>query len=140
MGLDEIFAGALVSTIGLFLFGLSRSRATVRELRGRVAAEERAKEMAMHDALTGLPNRRHLQAALGTFLTEANDASPLAVVAIDLDRFKPVNDLYGHAVGDELLIKIAETAAPEAGADGFVARLGGDEFVLALAAIRAKTS
>jgi diguanylate cyclase (GGDEF)-like protein len=130
--LDEIFAGVMVSTIGLFLFGLSRSRATVRELRGRVAAEERAKAMAMHDALTGLPNRRHLEGALKTFLTRADERTPLAIVAVDLDRFKPVNDLYGHAVGDELLIKIAELLRQEAGDDGFVARLGGDEFIMVL--------
>jgi diguanylate cyclase (GGDEF)-like protein len=130
--LDEIFAGVLLSTIGLFLYGLSRSRATVRELRGRVAAEERAKEMAMHDALTGLPNRRHLGLVLGDFVAGANAAQPLAVVAVDLDRFKPVNDLYGHAVGDQLLVKIAEMLRDEAGADGFAARLGGDEFILVL--------
>jgi diguanylate cyclase (GGDEF)-like protein len=130
--LDEIFAGVMVSTIGLFLFGLSRSRATVRELRGRVAAEERAKEMAMHDALTGLPNRRHLESALKTFLAKSGEGPPLAIVAVDLDRFKPVNDLYGHAVGDELLIRIAELLRQEAGEDGFVARLGGDEFIMVL--------
>jgi diguanylate cyclase (GGDEF)-like protein len=130
--LDEIFAGAIVSTVGLFLFGLTRSRATVRELQGRVAAEERAKEMAMHDALTGLPNRRHLETALKTFLAKADETAPLAVVAVDLDRFKPVNDLYGHAVGDELLVRIADMLRHEAGADGFVARLGGDEFIMVL--------
>jgi diguanylate cyclase (GGDEF)-like protein len=130
--LDEIFAAALVSTIGLFLFGLSRSRATVRELRGRVAAEERAKEMAMHDALTGLPNRRHLGLVLRDFVAKARIDQPLAVVAVDLDRFKPVNDLYGHTVGDQLLVRIAEMLREEAGDDGFAARLGGDEFILVL--------
>jgi diguanylate cyclase (GGDEF)-like protein len=130
--LDEIFAGAIVSTIGLFLYGLSRARATVRELSKRVAAEEHAKEMAMHDALTGLPNRRHLGVALEAFVAKANSAEPLAVVAVDLDRFKPVNDLYGHAVGDQLLVKIAELLRREAGDDGFAARLGGDEFILVL--------
>ncbi len=130
--LDEIFAGALVSTIGLFLFGLSRARATVRELRRRVAAEERSKELAMHDALTGLPNRRHLGLVLSDFVSRANAHEPLAVVAVDLDRFKPVNDLYGHTVGDQLLVKIAEMLREEAGEHGFAARLGGDEFVLIL--------
>jgi diguanylate cyclase (GGDEF)-like protein len=130
--LDEIFAGAIVSTIGLFLYGLSRARATVRELKMRVEAETHARSMAMHDALTGLPNRRHLETALLGFLAKAGPDRPLAVVAIDLDRFKPVNDLYGHAVGDELLVKVAELLRREAGPDGFVARLGGDEFIMVL--------
>ncbi len=130
--LDEIFAGAIVSTIGLFLYGLSRARATVRELSKRVAAEAHAKEMAMHDALTGLPNRRHLSVALDSLLAKAKAEEPLAVVAVDLDRFKPVNDLYGHAVGDQLLVKVADMLRREAGDDGFAARLGGDEFILLL--------
>jgi diguanylate cyclase (GGDEF)-like protein len=130
--LDEIFAGAIVSTFGLFLYGLSRARATVRELSKRVAAEQHARDMAMHDALTGLPNRRHLGVALDAFTAKADADKPHAVVAIDLDRFKPVNDLYGHSVGDELLVKIADMLRHEAGADGFVARLGGDEFILVL--------
>jgi len=57
----------------------------------------------------------------------------LAIVALDLDRFKTINDLYGHAVGDELLQKVARFLSEETGAEGFVARMGGDEFILLLA-------
>ncbi len=96
----------------------------------REAAEARAEAMAMHDALTGLPNRRHLHKALAEFLSTVDVSKRLAVVAVDLDRFKPVNDLYGHAVGDELLVKIAQMFVEQIAPDGFVARLGGDEFIL----------
>jgi diguanylate cyclase (GGDEF)-like protein len=96
----------------------------------REAAEQRAQSMAMHDALTGLPNRRHLHKALEQFLPTVDAHVSLAVVAVDLDRFKPVNDLYGHAVGDELLVKIAQMFVEEFQPEGFVARLGGDEFIL----------
>jgi diguanylate cyclase (GGDEF)-like protein len=102
------------------------------EIAERQAAEERERAMALHDALTGLPNRRHLHKALEDFLAKSDVTKPLAVVAVDLDRFKPVNDLYGHAVGDELLVKIADLLREETKVDGFAARLGGDEFILVL--------
>ena len=102
------------------------------EIAEREAAEEHARAMALHDALTGLPNRRHLQSVLGQLLAEANSERRFAIVAIDLDRFKPVNDLYGHAVGDELLVSVAKLLADEAEHGGFAARLGGDEFILVL--------
>lgn len=96
----------------------------------KLAAAEQAAAMALHDALTGLPNRRYLGETLGKRLKQVSHAHPLAVVAIDLDRFKPVSDLYGHAVGDELLVRIARLFQEEAGEGSFVARLGGDEFVI----------
>jgi diguanylate cyclase (GGDEF)-like protein len=109
-----------------------RTRELRAEMAEREAAEERARAMALHDALTGLPNRRHLHKALEDYLSRAQSTNPLAVVAVDLDRFKPVNDLYGHAVGDELLVRIADLLRHEIGDDGFAARLGGDEFILVL--------
>ena len=109
-----------------------RTRELRTEMAEREAAEERARAMALHDALTGLPNRRHLNKALENFLAGVCAETPLAVVAVDLDRFKPVNDLYGHAVGDELLVQIADLLREETGEDGFAARLGGDEFILVL--------
>lgn len=94
-----------------------------------LAAAEHAASLARHDALTGLPNRRHLHETLDTYLVEGRH---FALVAVDLDRFKPINDLYGHAVGDELLVKVARLLQEEAGEGGYVARIGGDEFILAL--------
>src|SRR5262249_8671169 len=95
-----------------------------------LAAAKQAAALARHDALTGLPNRRHLLEALSKRLTTLPHDEKLAVIPVHLDRFKPVNDLYGHAVGDELLIKIASMLSDESADEGFVARLGGDEFIL----------
>ncbi len=100
-----------------------RVEAEVAGLRRQLTAAHHA---ASHDPLTGLPNRRafyHLGCAL------VNDASrqPLAVAVIDLDDFKAVNDRFGHAVGDQVLVTVAARLATCAG-DQLVARLGGDEF------------
>lgn len=111
---------------------LERTRDLTVEIAEREAAEERARAMALHDALTGLPNRRHLGEVLEGYLANLDAAMRIAVVAVDLDRFKPVNDLYGHAVGDELLVKIAGLLTEVTSAEGFAARLGGDEFILVL--------
>jgi len=101
----------------------------------RVAASEltmaqHAAELARHDALTGLLNRRGLRERMDALLGPHSDQR-FAVIAIDLDRFKPVNDLYGHGVGDELLVSVGNLLREECG-EGFAARLGGDEFLLAI--------
>ena len=105
-----------------------------REVARRIAAERHARELAMQDALTGLPNRRQfdseLKAAVGA---PPRAGGAHAVFMLDLNDFKAVNDVFGHAVGDEVLIHVAGRLK-EAVRDGdLVARLGGDEFaVLAL--------
>jgi diguanylate cyclase (GGDEF)-like protein len=92
---------------------------------------------ATHDALTGLPNRRHLLERLDAILAERDRtrAAP-AVLFIDLDGFKGVNDRLGHAAGDELLIVVAQRLLSLLGPDDLAARLGGDEFVAVLADTR----
>ena len=95
----------------------------------KLAAAEQAAKMAMYDPLTGLSNRRHLEETLKARLLKSPDEC-LAIVVLELDRFKTVNDLYGHAVGDELLQRVASLLSDEAGVEGFVARIGGDVFVL----------
>jgi diguanylate cyclase (GGDEF)-like protein len=132
--LDEVFGALIIATVGLSLFGVGRARATVRELSKRVEAEDNARRLAMHDMLTGLANRRHLHQMLD-LKTADRSGPPFALIAIDLDRFKPVNDLYGHAVGDELLIRIARLLQQHCGPEGFVARLGGDEFVVLVSSV-----
>ena len=123
----------LETTVRLRTRELSLANESLRaQISEREAAEERARAMALHDALTGLPNRRHLFAKLEGYLSVANAGGNLALVLLDLDRFKPVNDLYGHSVGDELLIKVAELLSEQTNSAGLAARLGGDEFVLAL--------
>jgi len=85
-----------------------------------------AEHAANHDPLTGLPNRRAFY-RYGTALVADPTRHPLAVAVIDLDGFKSVNDRYGHATGDEVLVTLAARLATWAGGD-LVARLGGDEF------------
>ncbi|SDW40028.1 diguanylate cyclase (GGDEF) domain-containing protein [Albimonas donghaensis] len=94
-------------------------------------AENRYQHLALHDPLTGLPNRAFLMTALEDALTGARDgASPgLAVIGVDLDRFKPVNDVHGHAAGDALLCGIARAAEPLLEPGELFARTGGDEFI-----------
>jgi diguanylate cyclase (GGDEF)-like protein len=85
-----------------------------------------AEHAASHDPLTGLPNRRAFY-QLGTAMVTDPARHPLAVVVIDLDGFKSVNDRYGHATGDEVLVTLAARLVTWAGGD-LVARMGGDEF------------
>ena len=100
-------------------------------------AQARLQFMATHDALTSLANRGEMltwmQRALGRV---PRAGTRLGVLFLDLDDLKPVNDTYGHAAGDQLLVRIAELIRGEVRSDDFVARHGGDEFVVALPALR----
>jgi diguanylate cyclase (GGDEF)-like protein len=101
----------------------------------RRMAEDRAQfeALAHEDPLTGLPNKRALDDRLDTELRRAaREYYPVAVVVLDLDRFKQINDTWGHAVGDEALLKLAQHLEAELRAGDMCARIGGDEFVLAL--------
>ncbi|GIF17275.1 diguanylate cyclase (GGDEF)-like protein [Actinoplanes tereljensis] len=89
--------------------------------------EHRLEHAAYHDPLTGLPNR----ALLWRRFAEAGDG-PYAVLLVDLDGFKAINDTYGHLAGDELLCRVAERLRNVCGPDATVARLGGDEFAALL--------
>lgn len=93
--------------------------------------EERIRDLAFHDALTGLPNRRlfldRLQLALAA---NARDRGHAAIVFLDLDNFKPLNDLHGHAVGDLLLIEVARRLTASLRGVDTASRFGGDEFVV----------
>ena len=103
------------------------------EIHERKIAEERVKHMALHDALTGLPNRILLEERLDNALIQARqDWSKIAVLFIDLDRFKHINDSLGHHEGDQLLIEISARLHDVIGGTDTVARLGGDEFVIVL--------
>ncbi|WP_426127790.1 putative bifunctional diguanylate cyclase/phosphodiesterase [Pararhizobium sp. PWRC1-1] len=86
--------------------------------------------MAHHDALTGLPNRSSFNACLEDVLGKADTAKNTAVLYMDLDRFKQVNDTLGHPIGDKLLIAVAGRLLETCGPDTPVTRLGGDEFTI----------
>ena len=106
----------------------------LRDLTERKRDEARIRHLALHDALTELPNRYLLGQRLAQALDAAMEGtSSVAVVYLDLDRFKPVNDLHGHAVGDALLIRAAKRMLAELRPADTLARVGGDEFVAVLA-------
>ncbi|EAW37936.1 GGDEF domain-containing response regulator [Lyngbya sp. PCC 8106] len=94
-------------------------------------------EMALHDPLTGLPNRRFLMEQLEQSLNRAkqDSQSQFAVLFLDCDRFKVVNDSLGHLVGDELLIALSRRLETLLNPDDILARLGGDEFIILLKSI-----
>ncbi len=95
--------------------------------------DERIRHMAFHDALTGLPNRALLMERVDYQIAFAErERHPLAVLFLDLDRFKYVNDTLGHDIGDELLKAVAESLLALVRQSDTVARLGGDEFVILL--------
>ena len=96
---------------------------------------EALRALAHTDALTGLPNRRGLQLRLEEALPRATPQQLLAVYLLDLDGFKPVNDRFGHDVGDALLVAVGQRLKGQLRASDVVARLGGDEFVVLAAGL-----
>jgi diguanylate cyclase (GGDEF)-like protein len=116
--------------------GQDNGVAFVLDLSERKRAEERIRYMADHDALTGLPNRALLQDRLRQALAHAHrNRTQVAVMFIDLDYFKHINDSLGHQVGDALLRIVADRLRHCVREGDSVARLGGDEFVLTLAVV-----
>jgi diguanylate cyclase (GGDEF)-like protein/PAS domain S-box-containing protein len=104
---------------------LAEARARMLE-----AAKARIEHNALHDSLTGLPNRRYLDTALDDCPIPDGPNASVALLQIDLDRFKQINDTLGHAAGDAMLVHAAGVLRECAGPDRFVARIGGDEFVV----------
>ena len=106
----------------------------VVDITERRKAEARIAHMAHHDGLTNLPNRDYYQDRLRQALDRGSSgARRVAVLCVDLDLFKNVNDSFGHPVGDRLLKAVAERLNSEVRGDNLVARLGGDEFAIVLA-------
>ena len=111
--------------------GESMRMTIVRDVRDRHAAQERIRHMAHHDALTGLPNRMSFMEQLEHAMAAARaQRSRLALLFVDLDHFKRVNDSLGHAVGDTLLRTVATRIVGALRATDIVARFGGDEFMV----------
>ncbi|AEQ50100.1 bifunctional diguanylate cyclase/phosphodiesterase [Pelagibacterium halotolerans] len=115
-------------------FGGSLHRAiAVRDLRARKQAEHHIRFLAHHDAMTGLANRASFNTRLEDEIARARLARQnLAVLCLDLDRFKEVNDLFGHAAGDALLQRVAGLIERNLTGGQFAGRLGGDEFAVIL--------
>jgi diguanylate cyclase (GGDEF)-like protein len=124
--LDELFA---ICALAFALFSWSRLRAQRREIRRRRTAENEARSLAFEDTLTGLPNRRQFESALKVALASPPGADVVhAVMMLDLNGFKRINDIYGHPIGDEALIQTALRLRKAVREGDMVARLGGDEF------------
>jgi diguanylate cyclase (GGDEF)-like protein len=106
----------------------------VRANNSRARAEQNARRRATHDPLTDLPNRGLLEDTITSWSDEATEAEQeISLLFIDLDRFKMVNDHWGHEVGDELLCAVAGRLSAMVRSEDLVCRIGGDEFVIALA-------
>ncbi|MFZ5657331.1 MAG: putative bifunctional diguanylate cyclase/phosphodiesterase [Pseudomonadota bacterium] len=106
------------------------NRELLAQIGERLRAEQRLTHQARHDALTGLPNRSHLLECLGEAIETTRERRLFAVLFLDLDRFKLINDSAGHSAGDELLMEAARRIGGAVRARDIVARLGGDEFAV----------
>ena len=103
----------------------------IEDITERKKYEEKIQQMAFHDSLTGLPNRKLFSDRLGIVLAQAKrNKKKVGIVMLDLDNFKDVNDKLGHDVGDTLLKAVAERLSGTLRKSDTVARFGGDEFVL----------
>lgn len=124
---------ALLLNVALILFGWRRHDDLRREVEIRAAAEERAQQLAARDPLTGFLNRRSLaEEGAALFVQAERRDKALALIMLDLDHFKTINDMHGHAIGDALLRLVAAEIAKVLPGTALSARLGGDEFALAL--------
>ena len=122
---DALVCFLATLAIGLIVFTSRRWRESVRD------SAQAAVHRASYDPLTGLPNRILMHERLTEALAKAREQEGrVAVLFIDLDRFKAVNDNYGHAAGDHLLTAVAERLRVAVRAEDLLARLGGDEFVV----------
>lgn len=110
--------------------GCVRFTGFVRDISERRRHEERLKHQATHDALTGLPNRVFLQSRMDEALATSNLVPPTvaALLMVDLDRFKEINDTFGHPFGDLVLQRLVPRLRDAVGSAGVLARIGGDEF------------
>ncbi|MGE7370419.1 putative bifunctional diguanylate cyclase/phosphodiesterase [Neorhizobium sp. NPDC001467] len=119
-------AGLIIAA--LFFALMMRLRQSLTDLS---ASEHHARHLSVHDVLTGLPNRAYFAGRLEEAIAEVRIDQRKAVIAlIDLDKFKDVNDVYGHAAGDELLRLAVSRMKALVGSQGTLARIGGDEFAL----------
>jgi diguanylate cyclase (GGDEF)-like protein len=123
-----VLALAAVLTM-LVRYAMSSARQIDAQFEALHVSQKELTLLSLHDSLTGLPNRFQLQQFLSDRL-EREITPPLALLSLDLDRFKPINDVLGHAFGDRVLEEVAQRLQQHVQANGMVARLGGDEFIV----------
>ena len=131
----ELLGGQVLERVTHPLFGAGgRPQGRVwsfRDLTARVVAEERVEALSLQDALTGLPNRLSLAAQVEAAATSARrDGHAFALLFIDLDRFRHINDSLGHATGDQVLLTVAQRIQAGLRQGDVLARLGGDQFAV----------
>lgn len=125
IGLGLLFVG------GTIYFGWRRMVEQEREIERRIAAEGRSHELANTDALTGLANRRQFERAMKEMVASPPGADHVhAVLALDLNKFKNINDIHGHPAGDDVLVIVAQRFSSAMRDGDLLARVGGDEFAI----------
>jgi len=134
--IDDILFLIAVMSVTLLVYLYRRRQDLAEEIHAREAAELESHRLARHDPLTGLPNRRYFAERLDEILQQAaaNDAQT-AVLMLDLDGFKAVNDMHGHGAGDQALIEFAARVTAVLRSGTFMARIGGDEFAIVMTKI-----
>lgn len=128
----------LVANMVGYVDNIEGYRGTVSDITLEVEAQARIQFLSQHDVLTGLPNRLQLKEFLTGRLSHLPESDPLVMISLDLDRFKPINDTWGHAAGDKVLNDVSLRLQSCLGADELAARLGGDEFILLLTGCRTR--
>lgn len=135
--LDELFSFLTIASVLFLAFAVRRSVQLKRELEARLAAERRISRMAYYDDLTQLPNRASCLLQLTKILSAARrNKTSAAVLFIDLDGFKAVNDTLGHTYGDVVLQEMTRRMSSRLRREDTLARIGGDEFVVLIEDIR----
>ena len=128
--IDNALFVVLIMSIGFGIFSYRRMRELWAEMKARRSAECVAEKLARHDPLTGLPNRRFFVEKLDEVLLTTTVDSQSAVLMLDLDGFKSINDAYGHAVGDQVLVEFAQRISATMRSGAVFIRVGGDEFAV----------
>ena len=135
--LDEIFTVLIFMSVLFGVFAWHQVTELRRHIASRDKAEAAIRHLAMHDALTGLANRAYLAKRLKLEIARAQrDGTQLAVLALDLDGFKQINDFYGHGMGDAVLVAVANRLEEVLRENDTIARPGGDEFAIVLPALK----
>lgn len=129
--LDESLLLGSILALGLLVFAIRRYYEQKREVARRIEAEKQARILAYQDPLTGLANRRQFEEALRMAVASPPRTGAVhAVIILDLNGFKQINDAYGHGVGDDVLVVIGQRLQRAIREGDLLARLGGDEFII----------